>query len=196
MSRVHLMRWAFLLLPLLLASCATPPPVSQPVLRPAAAEHGPFVLDGRIAVKHNGQRTSANVHWTHQAATDEVMLSGPLGQTVASLRRDAQGVALQTQEGHYTANDVGELTEQVLGWRLPLTGLRYWVLALPDPASAASIEHDVNGQVKLLRQDDWEIRYTRYAAQTPDSLPLRMLLQREGLEIQLLVDIWEIRNRP
>ena len=155
------------------------------------------MLNGRIAVKHDGQRTSANVHWTHQAATDEILLSGPLGQTVASLHRDAQGVALQTQDGPSTAAmDMGDLTEQVLGWRLPLAGLRYWVLALPDPASEASIEHDVNGQVSVLRQDDWEIRYTRYAAQTPDSLPLRMLLQREGLEIQLLVDIWEIRNRP
>lgn len=190
------MRWTFLLLPLLLASCAATPPLTQPVLRSAVAEQEPFVLNGRLSVKHNGQRTSANMHWDHQPASDEITLSGPLGQTVASLRRDAQGVVLQTQDKAYTADDVGELTQQALGWPLPLTGLRYWVLALPDPASEASVEHDVNGQVRLLRQDGWEIHYMRYAATAPDSLPLRMLLQRAGLEIQLLVDTWEIRNQP
>lgn len=188
------MRWPFLLLPLLLASCAVTPPLTQPVLRPAVAEQTPFVLNGRISVKRNGQRTSANMHWVHLPASDEIMLSTPLGQTVASLRSDTQGVVLQTQDKVYTADDVGELTQQVLGWRLPLTGLRYWVLALPDPAKESSMEHDVNGQVSTLQQDGWEIRYTRYAAIAPDSLPLRMLLQREGLEIQLLVDAWDIHQ--
>lgn len=190
------MRWAFLLLSLLLASCAVTPPLTLPAQRPAAAEQEPFVLNGRISVKHDGQRTSANMHWVHQPVTDEITLSALLGQTVASLRRDAHGVVLQTQDKVYTADDVGELTQQVLGWRLPLTGLRYWVLALPDPAHESSVEYDVNGQVSVLRQDGWEIHYARYAAPTPDSLPLRMLLQRAGLEIQLLVDTWEIRNQP
>ncbi len=190
------MRWSFLLLSVLLASCAVTPPLTQSVQRPAAVEQEPFVLNGRISVKHDAQRTSANLHWAHQPTSDEITLSGPLGQTAASLRRDARGVVLQTQDKLYTADDVGNLTQQVLGWRLPLMGLRYWVLALPDPATKAHIEHDTNGQVSLLQQDGWAISYTRYAATTPDSLPLRMLLQREGLEIQLLVDTWEIRNQP
>lgn len=190
------MRWAFLLLPLLLASCAVTPPLAQPAQRSAVAEQEPFALNGRISVKHDGQRTFANMYWTHRGDTDDILLSGPLGQTVASLHRDARGVVLQTKDGLYSAVDMGDLTEQVLGWRLPLAGLRYWVLALPDPASEASIEHDVNGQVSVLQQDDWKIRYTRYAAQTVNGLPLRMLLQRDGLEMQLLVDTWEIHNKP
>jgi outer membrane lipoprotein LolB len=190
------MRWAFLLFTLLLAGCASAPPVSQPLTRPTGAEQQPFALHGRISVKYDGERTSAAVRWTHHGAEDEILLLAPLGQTVASIRRDAQGVVLDTSEKSYSAHDVGELTQQVLGWRLPLDALRYWVLALAAADSEAEIEHDANGQVSVMHQDGWEIRYARYAAQTPDSLPLRMILQREGMEIQLLIDEWEIQSTP
>ena len=177
---------------LLLAGCATQLLPSQPVARPAEAETRPFVLTGRIAVKYDGERSSAGVRWAHQTAEDEVLLLAPLGQTVARIRRDAQGVALDTSDKHYAAQDVEELTHQVLGWQLPLGGLRNWVLALPAAQSTASVERDANGQISVMRQDGWVIRYTRYATQAADSLPLRMSLQQEGIEIQLLIDEWEI----
>jgi outer membrane lipoprotein LolB len=162
------------------------------VLRPAEAEQKSFVLNGRIAIRHDGDRSSANIRWTHRAENDDILLLAPFGQTVAHIHSDAQEVVLDTADKHYTAQNTEELTQQVLGWHLPLAGLRYWVLALAAPESKASIEHDANGQVSIMQQDDWKISYTRYAAQTPDSLPLRINLQHEGLELQLLIDEWEI----
>jgi outer membrane lipoprotein LolB len=160
------------------------------VLRPAEAEQKSFVLNGRIAIRHDGDRSSANIRWTHRAENDDILLLAPFGQTVAHIHSDAQEVVLDTADKHYTAQNTEELTQQVLGWHLPLAGLRYWVLALAAPESKASIEHDANGQVSIMQQDDWKISYTRYAAQTPDSLPLRINLQHEGLELQLLIDEW------
>lgn len=184
----------FLLLPLLLLGCASTPPAFQPVTRPAQAEQAVFALTGRLAIRHDGERSSAGVRWSHRGGVDEILLFTPLGQTMARIDRDAQGVVLDTSDKHYAAQNTGELTQRVLGWRLPLDGLRYWVLALPAPESKADIEHDANGQVSMMRQDGWVIRYTRYAAQMPDSLPLRMNLQREEVEIQLLIDEWEIQS--
>ena len=188
-----ILRRLFLLLLLLLAGCASVPPAPQPVVRPAEAEQKPFVLSGRIAIKHDGDRSSANIRWAHRARDDDILLLAPFGQTVARIHSDGGEVVLDTADKHYTAQDTEELTQQALGWHLPLAGLRYWVLALPAPESQASIEHDANGQVSSMQQDGWKISYTRYAAQTPDSLPLRINLQREGMELQLLVDEWEIK---
>jgi len=187
------MRRLFYLILLLLAGCASAPPTPQTVARPEQAETKPFALTGRIAVKHDGERSSAGVRWAHRVSDDEILLLAPLGQTVARIRRDEQGVVLDTSDKHYTAQDTEELTHRVLGWQLPLAGLRSWVLALPAAESEASIEHDANGQVSVMHQDGWEIRYTRYATQASDSLPLRMSMQREGMEIQLLIDEWEIQ---
>jgi len=183
----------FLLFTLLLVGCASAPPAPQPVARPAGAEQRPFVLNGRISIKHDDDRSSANIRWTHHAEDDDILLLAPFGQTVAHIHSNGQGVVLDTADRHFTAQDTEELTQQVLGWHLPLTGLRYWVLALPAPESKADIEHAVNGQVSMMQQDGWKISYTRYTAQAQDSLPLRMSLQREGMELQLLIDEWEIR---
>jgi len=182
----------FLLL-MLLAGCASTPPVLQPLARPAGAEQKPFALNGRVSVKHDGDRSTANIRWTHSTENDDILLLAPLGQTVAHIHRDAREVVLDTSDKHYTAQDAGELTQQVLGWRLPLSGLGYWVLALPAPQSHAGIEHGANGQVNVMQQDGWKITYSRYAAPDPDSLPLRISLQREGMDIQLLIDEWEIK---
>jgi len=183
----------FLLLSLLLTGCASVPPATQSVVRPDEAEQKPFVLNGRIAVKHDGERSSANIRWTHHAEDEDILLMTPLGQTVARIHSNLQEVVLDTANEHYTAHDTEELTQQVLGWHLPLAGLRYWVLALPAPESKADIGKDANGQVSIMQQDGWKISYTRYASQTPESLPLRISLQREGMELQLLIDEWEIK---
>ena len=187
------MRRLFLLLPLLLHGCASAPPAPQPIARPAQVGQIEFALNGRISIKHDGERSSSNMRWTHHRAEDEILLLAPLGQTVARIHRDAGGVVLDTSDKHYNAQDTEELTQRALGWHLPLEGLQYWALALPAPDSKASIEHGENGQVSVMYQDGWAIRYTRYAAQLPDSLPLRMNLQREGMELQLLIDEWEIK---
>ena len=175
----------------LLSGCASTLPVQQPVTRPAHPEQATFVVVGRIAVNHQGERTSAAVRWTHAAEADEILLFAPLGKVVAHLQRNAQGFVLDTPDKRYTAQNAEELTQLALGWRLPLAGLQYWVLALPVPGEVFDAERDTQGQINFLRQDGWAIRYTGYASSAPDSLPLRIILQRDELEIKLLIDEWE-----
>jgi len=180
-----------LLLLLLLGACATPK--APVVLRHEQATASSFAFNGRVAVRHQGERTSAGVHWTHHGSSqDEILLLAPLGQTVARIFSNSEGVLLEASGKQYFDRDAESLTEQVLGWHLPLSGMRYWVLALPAAGSEAVIERSENGQVKVLRQDGWEINYTRYATEAADSLPLRMTLQRADMEMQLLIDEWEI----
>ena len=172
------------------ASVAAPPPV---LIRPAQIENEPFVIAGRIVVKHKGERTSATVRWTHSAQKDEILLFAPLGKTVARIYKSADGVTLDTSDKRYAAPDVESLTQQVLGWSLPLAGLRYWVFALPSPDSAFEMQSETNGQASQLLQDQWIINYVRYATPAPDSLPLRISLQRGELSMQLLIDEWQVR---
>jgi outer membrane lipoprotein LolB len=181
------MRRSLLLLAVLLSGCATAPVAVQ---RPAQMG-APFAFNGRVAVKQGELRDSAGLRWVHHATDDEILLLAPLGQTVARIHRDASEATLDASDKHYTAQDMETLMQQVLGWQLPLSGLRYWITALPVPDSESSIERDANGQVRLLRQQGWKISYSRYAALTADALPLRMKLQREGTEVLLLIDEWE-----
>lgn len=182
--------WPVLWVLLLLGGCAST--AVEPLQKRAAeAAQSPFAFNGRVAVKHAAERSSVSVRWTHRGVEDDILLLGPLGRTVARIRGDAQGVELQTSSGTSMAHNAEALTEQVLGWPLPMSGMRYWVLGLPAPEGLVNIERSANGQVGVIHQSGWEIRYSRYALESADSLPLRMTLQRNGMEIQLIIDEWE-----
>lgn len=184
------MRFAVLLWLMLLGGCALVPPA--PVARPAQPEAASFALNGRIAVRHNGTRHSAGLRWTHSAQFDEVLLLAPLGQTAARVYRDASGATLEDGERHYEAADVESLMQQVLGWHLPLDGLHRWVLGLPAADGQAQVERDAAGRIAVLRQDGWEVSYQRYAGEGADSLPSRLQLSRDNLQVQILIDEWDL----
>jgi len=157
----------------------------------SSQQDAPFVINGRVAIKHDGERTSSGLRWEHHPNEDEILLLAPLGQTVARIHRDAQGVSLEESGKRYVAQSMEMLTQQVLGWELPLSGLRYWATAVAAPGNAVDIKRNPNGQIKEMHQDGWDISYSRYANESADSLPLRFVLRRERLRIMMLIDAWE-----
>lgn len=177
------------LLSLLLSACATPPGVVQ---RPAT-DDAPFVINGRIAIIQPERRDSAGLRWTHEAGADEMLLRNPFGQTVARITSDRQGVTLEAEGKIHVAQDAETLTQELLGWQLPLSGLRYWVAALPAPGGEFRSEQDEQGRMAVLYQQGWTIRYTRYAGAARDALPLRLSLQRDGMEVRVLIDEWVVQ---
>lgn len=184
-----MLRITLVLMLAVLGACAHKPVQTT---RAALAEAAPFAFNGRVATKHEGERSTAGVRWTHRGAEDEILLLAPLGQTVARIHGNGAGVSLEADGKYYAATDAEALTEQVLGWHLPMAGMRYWVLGLPAAGSTAEIEHDAQGRVSALRQDGWEIQYQKYAGEEANSLPLRMFLQRNGMEIRLVIDEWDL----
>jgi len=186
------MNWRLLFLGLaMLGGCVSLPSAPKPAARPAQFEDAPFALNGRVSIKHLEIRQSAGVHWTHQAHSDEILLLNPLGQTAARVYRDDGNATLDEGGRHYQDADAQSLMEQVLGWHLPLDGLHHWVLGMADPGSPAQIERADNGQISMLRQDGWEVRYLSYADANLGSMPKRMQLSHEDLQVLLLVDEWD-----
>jgi outer membrane lipoprotein LolB len=184
------MRPLFLpLLMVLLSACSTTPRIETR----SAQGDAPFAFNGRVAVIQGGRHDSAGVRWTHRSGGDEVLLLAPLGQVVARIVSDAQGVTLENDGHTHTAHDAEMLTQRLLGWELPLSGLRHWLTAAPAPAGGFRAERDGEGRMAVLHQHGWTIRYARYASTAADALPLRMDLRREGLELRVVIDEWEMR---
>jgi outer membrane lipoprotein LolB len=159
-----------------------------------------FGLVGRIAVKGSGESFSGGVQWYHAEGRDDILLLSPLGQALAQLERTSEGVQLTTAEQeNYYASDMESLTEKVLGWRLPIMGLQYWVQGKNSPLTSSTIDLDDKGRVTAIRQDGWEIVYSGYfpsgpvqAAVPPAVARARLLqLKRNGLQIKLVVDKWD-----
>ncbi len=178
----------FALLIAVLAGCAGN---AVKVLHRTVQVDEPFAFNGRVAIRQGHERTASGLRWVHAKDEDEILMLAPLGQTVARLHRDAQGIMLEADGKRYVAADAESLTQQVLGWEMPLAGLRYWVVAAPAPGEVAQASYNDKGQLASLQQDGWEIEYSRYADDAADSLPLRFVMHHGDLEILVLIDEWE-----
>lgn len=187
---MNLLRACGVLLLILLSACASQSPLKQTPAGVTTVD-APFTFNGRVAIQHEGERTATGLRWIHTATTDEILLLAPLGQVVARLFQDKNEVMLDASGKHYVASDLPSLTQQVLGWELPLSGLRYWVLAMPAQDGKAEITRNPHGQIALLRQNGWEIHFARFVNDETTSLPLRFSLRRAPLEILVVIDEWE-----
>jgi outer membrane lipoprotein LolB len=177
------------LLALVLGGCAAVPPA------PGVGVDLPFqaawTLQGRIGVQGGEQSLSGQIHWQHRADADELLMTSPLGQGVARIVRDTEGIALEVpNQPVRRAPDADTLTREALGYVLPMAGLTWWIQARPDPARAFEATRDAAGRLAQLRQDGWVIDYLQYATDMP-SRPRKLVVTREGLEIRLVADSWQ-----
>jgi outer membrane lipoprotein LolB len=163
----------------LLAACAALPEPSPP-------PPGGFELSGRVAVHHPKDAASGKIFWRHSDDADELLITSPLGQGIARINRERDEYRLVTGDNQlYRASDAESLTEQALGWRLPLAGLPDWVRGRASPGRPAETRRNASGVLEL-RQDGWRIVYEEFR----EGRPFRLRLSRDDLEIRLIVDRW------
>jgi outer membrane lipoprotein LolB len=165
---------------MLLAACTTP----GFLLPPKDLE---FELGGRIAMKYRDEAASGNIAWRHGLREDELLLTSPLGQGLARLVRTGDDITLTTQDGReFRAKDAESLTEQALGFRLPLAGLADWVRARPAPGAAVT-RKDAEGRLAQIEQFGWKVEYLEYAGK----LPSRLNLTYPGVQLRLAISDWK-----
>ena len=168
------------LLSALLVGCA-----SLSAQRDAGTARDGFELFGRVTVRYGNDGASGRIAWRHSRAADELLITSALGQGMARItRRDGEVKLVTADQNEYRAADAEALTERVLGWRLPLAGLQYWVQGRADSARPAQLTHDAQSRLSELRQDDWRVEYQEYEGARPSKLRI----SRADLEIRMIVD--------
>ena len=162
-----------------LGACASLPEAGPPL-------PGGFELSGRVAVRHGKDAASGKIFWRHSDDSDELLITSALGQGIARISREGDRFRLVTGDNQeYRAADAEGLTEQALGWRLPLAGLSDWVQARASPGRQVEMHGDKDQGLEL-RQDGWHVAYEEFR----EGRPHRMRLTRDDLEIRLIVDRW------
>jgi outer membrane lipoprotein LolB len=161
---------AVLFVSALLTACATPPPSSQ----------ADRAYSGRLAVTtalgEQRENVSGRFNFEIRGQQQLLELSSPLGTTVARIEIEpgrARATGARMQEVH--GADADALTEQLLGWRLPVSGLADWIEGRPVPDRFARIERD-GERIVLFEQDGWVIRLSEFFDGT--ARPRRLVLER------------------
>ncbi|MGK5019974.1 outer membrane lipoprotein LolB [Janthinobacterium sp. LB2P10] len=123
-------------------------------------------LTGRLNVVYQKddkpESATVNFNWQQTAQRTDVTLYSPVGSTLATIAVTPQQVVLtQSGKAPRSAPDVDTLSAQMLGWSLPVSGLRDW---LQGYAVAADGKRFVAapGNDSVTTKDGWRLRYVSW----------------------------------
>jgi len=152
-------------------------------------------LKGRVAGKSKDEGFRAGVHWNQLPTQYIIDLHGPLGRKVAVITGTQASVQLKTSKGEsYEAQNAEALMQELFGYSLPVKGLQFWLLGIPDPNTAQqAIELDQQGRLKMLKQAGWVIEYKRYHDRDLD-LPGLIYLSNATLSANIKIDHWAVNG--
>ena len=146
---------------LLLTGCATETVFRPGVAASSAPRDQAFNVSGRISVNMDGKGSVGQFDWAHQPDADQLSVNK-----------------------RWQATDVESLTQDVLGWTLPLGNLVWWIRGLPAPDAPYQFSADGS-----LAQQGWTIRFVS-DADVPSLYPKRVDMQRDRLTVRLLPQSW------
>ncbi|MCK9282959.1 MAG: lipoprotein insertase outer membrane protein LolB [Rhodocyclaceae bacterium] len=169
----------------LLTACGTLRPTAVPE-RPERGAIAAFSIEGRLSLRQGERPYAAHIAWRHDPASDEIFITGPLGQGIAELSRNAGGAKLVTADRKTTtAADWTALAEELLGVPLPLSGMAHWIAG----EASASAWDDLGRPLKA-QEAGWNIDYLDYEVARPDALPVLVELRRDDIEVRIRIDEW------
>ena len=152
-----------------------------------------FAIEGRMAVQYNGRGYSGQMRWQRQSENQQISLMTPLGNTLADITEDKQGVTLITSDGKaYREHDASMLTERIIGWPIPISDLHDWVLGRPSEGNVENAQWDEQGRLQTFQQGDWKVEYAAYQDVEQYSLPTKVTLRHEKIYMRLVVDNWKL----
>ena len=150
-----------------------------------------FAFKARIGVQADGKGFSGSVDWQHQPTTDVITLYSPFGGEVANIQKNTNSVTLTNDKGNsISATNVETLTEQALGWILPLDGLTDWSLGRASNSPIQEKTWDSEGHLSNLKQSGWEIEYQNYSIQQGYNLPSKILFKNQKINLKLIISDW------
>lgn len=197
-------RAAAFALPLLLGACAALQPVSPPPPTSAADRQYQQTLNlgGRLSVRYETRSGEQALHgsfaWQQDEANTKVTLFSPLGQALAQIQTSPAGASLrQAGQTPIFAEDVGALTEQALGWPLPVGGLRDWLQGFAVDAQGRRFIATPSAKA-VTTHDGWRIEYPTWqddgaGVARPRRIDLaRNTTQAGDVAIRIVIDTWQI----
>ncbi|WP_018860750.1 MULTISPECIES: lipoprotein insertase outer membrane protein LolB [unclassified Thioalkalivibrio] len=197
-------RWASgIVVTLVLVGCTAPMPRTEPDpdTRQAFDERAEIVkafdewrLAARLGLSTETEYWSAQLNWRVQQGRHVLDLSGPMGRGGGRLTlAPNQSAVLVTRSGeHYQAEDPDALVAYLTNESIPVSGMRYWVRGLLAPDADYELATDEDGLPRRIEQSGWVIEFGEFDEVDGVALPVRMDLEREGVELRVRIANWHL----
>ena len=151
---------------------------------------------GRIGIRTRDEATSGTLKWRQNDRQFFAEIDGPFGVSGLRLTGTPEAVTLA---GHKIETRTVVDPEQALlvetGVRVPVAGLRYWLLGVPDPARPSEITLNDDNLAAVIVQGGWTIEYPEYRRWSVNALPRRIRAQSGDTSIVIVVKDWNIAEQ-
>ncbi|MBQ0834363.1 lipoprotein insertase outer membrane protein LolB [Marinobacter sp.] len=156
-------------------------------------------LLGKLAVRQPSDSGTAIInHWIQEGEAYNLALSSSfLGMGSTTLKGMPGFIELRLSNGEtYRSGDPEALIKAATGWQLPLQSLTWWIRGLPAPDGDFRLLFDDKGELAMIRQAGWEIRYDRWHQPQGDTpaLPARVTALKEKKRVRVVVSSWQELN--
>ena len=152
-------------------------------------------LTGKLAVRQPSDSGTAVInYWKQDRETYELALSSSfLGMGRTTLEGVPGFIELTLPNGErYQSGDPESLVNAATGWLLPIDSLAWGIRGLPGPDGDFRLFFDDKGQLAVIRQLGWEIRYDRWQAfiEGYPHLPARITAVKGEKRVRVVVTSW------
>ena len=178
------------------AGCST----FAPQRTSARSYHDNIAIKGRFSVSYQTagrpQSAQGRFQWLQRGEYLDIDLLSPLGQTQARIAVTPALATIQQNGGEARyATDVEALTTGILGWSLPVNGLREWLQGYARRPEGM-IPVAAPGGKQIFDVDGWQVRYVSWQQDSGTFHPKRIDLERNGsdsvvLSMRIVIDGWE-----
>ncbi len=157
---------------------------------------GEWSVFGKLALRTGDAGWTATLYWKQEGDSYRIRLSGPFGGGGVQIEGDGDRVELRTADNQvFTSSDPEQLLYDHVGWWVPLSGLRYWMLGRIEPGVPVDrVYIDVAGRALQFLQDGWEVRYLDYRDVDGFAMPRKATLESDRVTASVLVSRWELER--
>ena len=121
--------------------------------------------------------------WQESPQQLQLDLSNPMGTVLARVVVAANGAALQYPNGEVVyASSPDALVEQLLGYAIPVEGMRYWLRG-----QQTEVQTELS-QPSYLEENQWRVHLKRYDEQGPRLLQMYRNQAQQAISVRVVVD--------
>lgn len=150
-----------------------------------------WAVRGRIAVDTGERAFQGRFQWAQDADALALTVRGPLGTNVLRVSGPAETLVVEARGETWNLDEPEAQLSDLVGWWLPVTSFRSWLLGLPDPGFAAQTRMGENSLLAELDQRRWQLSFVSHQLAAGVLVPRRIDLAHGPLKFRIVVDSFD-----
>ncbi|MBU0744523.1 MAG: lipoprotein insertase outer membrane protein LolB [Gammaproteobacteria bacterium] len=149
-----------------------------------------WTMNGSFSISYNKKMDIARFTWAQKQNRYDINISGPLNLNSIRIIGDLNNVELWgVGKKMIKASTPEQLVYEQFGWQLPISNIKYWILAAPVPGKIDAMSLDQYGHIVDLNQKGWQIKYSDFQADTQKKVDLPKTIELKNNEIAIKIKI-------